>query len=405
MEGETMCARCGIWTCRRLIYWYNHIMLLLLFSALVSHFGAIGEEGTCPAGASTQHFFPSLATEEGEEGAEEDAVSIRRGITYQLPPAALFAAGGLLVAIGSAMLIWGIRFRRLVTGVLIVGALAVMAKSIATANLLGDDPPFSLAAVISVERDTVSLGGIRLDLECTGSILAIVCAISLGIHALASPIFQRVLAFIEGAACAILAVRLLADFVPILLEPHPFEGEAHYFLGYPLVPFWLTAGPLALLIGLLPAYASVEIVTTALLGAFAAAKGARVLQHALAGGHSLELAGGENISSDMITGGTQLALFVVGVWLRCVCCAPPRDEHEPANACFGGMCGCCGCCDWDPEVAYVQAPTETFHRGNSVGGLGSPPGTPAPAPYPAHIAGTRRTSMQPAGQQSYSAML
>ena len=95
--------------------------------------------------------------------------------------------------------------------------------------------------------------------------------------------------------CAVLIVRLAADFVPLFLEAHPFDDgiSASCFLGYPLVPFWLAVGPLALVLGVVPEYAeSAQLLTTAFLGAFATAKGITTLQDAAAGRHELELVGG-----------------------------------------------------------------------------------------------------------------
>jgi hypothetical protein len=71
--------------------------------------------------------------------------------------------------------------------------------------------------------------------------------------------FQRALSFLEGAATGVLAVRLACDFFPTLLEAHPFSGAPHFFLGYPLVPFWLSAGSASLLIGVAAEHKIVQV--------------------------------------------------------------------------------------------------------------------------------------------------
>ena len=108
--------------------------------------------------------------------------------------------------------------------------------------------------------------------------------------------------------CAVLIVRLAADFVPLLLEAHPFDDgiSASFFLGYPLVPFWLAVGPLTLVLGVVPEYAeSAQLLTTAFLGAFATAKGIATLQDAAAGHHELEIVGGARCATRGEAGGGQ----------------------------------------------------------------------------------------------------
>lgn len=353
--------------------WYNHLLLLLLVAVILAHFGTLGDEQTCPI-SSSYHGVEALvdavekrlppilqaadaATDEAPPQEAGEDLSIEDGLSYTLPPVAMYALGGLLTLVGLLMLVWGARMRRAIIGTAIVGALAAAAQYFVNAFLLGE-PPYSLAAALSLDRDGINLGSVRLDVECTGATLVVLGAISLGLHALAQRGFQRALFFLEGVACAVLAVRVAADFAPRLLAPmrvgvvsvghltvdlSKFEGDA--YLGYPLLPFWALAAPLALLLGILPNHPAINALTTSFLGAFATAKGVRTLSDAYHGRTALELAGGDSVAADPIQGGVQLGLFVVGVWLHGTCCAGrEHGEESLCESCCCGLCSLFACC-------------------------------------------------------------
>jgi len=275
------------------------------------------------------------------------------------------------------MIAMGARVQRLVTGVAFVGVLALSAET-ASATYLLTDPPWTLAAAFDLERSGVSLGHLRVDVDCTGSVFVILIAVSIGLQALAHSYFQRALSFLEGAATGVLAVRLACDFFPTLLEAHPFSGAPHFFLGYPLVPFWLSAGSASLLIGVAAEHKIVQVFITAFLGAFAAAKGVRTLRDAAAGRDGFEIAGGSDIKADFSNGCVQLGLFVVGMWMRHACRGKQEEEE--------GCCAWCECC-LDEEEKALRREKQTQDRIDQAvseyeaySHVGPPPAGPAPNP-------------------------
>ena len=293
---EGRCCRLVRYCAHFLLYWYNHLLLLLIFSVLTAHYGSAALDGTCPVAA-----LHEAIAQAGEGDALVDTVSFEGGISYNVPNGALYAIGGSLLLLGAAMLVSGARLQRLFTGVLVVGSLALGAEAMAAAQLL-HQPSGALTAGLYLERDGERAGTFTVDCACAGSLLGTLLAISLGLHALAQPCFQRALSFLEGAVCGLLVARLVADFVPPLLEPYPLsDAPTPFVLGYPLVPFWAAAAALALLMGVgaVPENETLHAVLTAFLGAFAAAKGLRTVRDAADGRTSLELAGGDRVASDM----------------------------------------------------------------------------------------------------------
>ena len=120
----------------------------------------------------------------------------------------------------------------------------------------------------------------------------------------------------------------------------------------------------------MPESATWHLVLTSFLGAFAIAKGVRVLlEYRSSGDTTLDLAGGDDVTSSVYQGGLQLGLFFAGVWLhreRCGGCA---------RSC--SCLDCCGCCaeEDDEEQQQQHAPM-----------MGEPPSKAAPRP-PAAPAG------------------
>ena len=368
------CWRCGNFFLQHLWYWFNQLLVLIVLAVLITRYGSLGPEQTCPVTAAHAGLVRIGA-------ATEDGLAFDNGITFSLPPSAIYAVGATALAVGGVMLSCGLRLQRVFTALLVLGALALYAESAAMQQLLYKPPEADLAVGLFLESDGVTTFRFRVDLPCAGSVLLLLIAISIGLHLITQPLFGRVLSFVEGAICGILAVRLAADFFPPLLEamPGPFDeagATPKAFLGYPLIPFWSAAGVAALIIGVMPEGETMTILITAFFGAFAAAKGVRTLQDAAAGLDALELAGGSRVHSDVVQGGLQLGLFVVGVWggrMRAAC-DPNRPQPPPSAACCGlGSC-CCGCfscgscwpcCVEDEEV-------------------GAPPSAPPPRPPPSN---------------------
>jgi len=107
----------------------------------------------------------------------------------------------VLLLIGTSVLIFGAPMRRFVTRVLVTVALGYTGMAWASDYLLADEPyaePYSVAAIMSIEHSGISVGGFRLDLECTGSLLCLLVALSISLHALAQPCFRRAYALRVG---------------------------------------------------------------------------------------------------------------------------------------------------------------------------------------------------------------
>ena len=122
----------------------------------------------------------------------------------------------------------------------------------------------------------------------------------------------------------------------------------------------------------------IQALLTAFLGAFVTAKGVRTIQDYQYGESALELAGGASVEPDIVQGGVQLALFLLGAylhrksWTRLDSCG---------NECWAGACSsCCGigcgcCCAGDDEERAVTAEAARVpagRRGAGGGALGQP---------------------------------
>ena len=228
------CWRCGNFFLQHLWYWFNQLLVLIVLAVLITRYGSLGPEQTCPVTAAHAGLVRIGA-------ATEDGLAFDNGITFSLPPSAIYAVGATALAVGGVMLSCGLRLQRVFTALLVLGALALYAESAAMQQLLYKPPEADLAVGLFLESDGVTTFRFRVDLPCAGSVLLLLIAISIGLHLITQPLFGRVLSFVEGAICGILAVRLAADFFPPLLEsmPGPFDeagATPKAFLGYPLIP-------------------------------------------------------------------------------------------------------------------------------------------------------------------------
>ena len=249
-------CRCAMRFVRWLGAVYNHLLLCLILALISSYFTVDAEEdGVCPI--ATFHAFMlgykerAVATVEGAVSAN---IGVATGVSYTIPPTALLAVGGSFLLLGVLMLLGGFQVQRIVTGVIIVGGLVLAAENLVATELLRvagrrqlseviTSAPLEAAAAPLVEEPVAAATSpvpgshleaslellsdglpitppLRVDLKCTGAFFAVFLALSIALHLLTARWFQRISLTVEGAACALLAVRLAADFFPPLLEVH-----------------------------------------------------------------------------------------------------------------------------------------------------------------------------------------
>lgn len=319
-------------------YIWNHLIVLLVLAGAVTAPFADSEYGTCPIANVRKTVLQTTHSSDATPGLDQ-------GVAYDLPAEAVLFAGSAFLLVGIAMLLFPWPFRRAVSCVVFVTVLALLAEE-GSSRLLLDNSASPLDLTFTLTRGPDELSSLRVDLPCTGSAFAVFAAIWAGLHLMALQTVKRASLFFEGAVCAVLLVRMLADFLPVLLEPQPLSGAAQFFLGYPVVPFWAVSIPLALLIGAIP-QGGFRVVITSFLGAFAATKGLRTILGFLDGQTSLELSGGADVHADPVQGAIQSGLFLVAlvmhqrIWLQ---------GEEPGNeiGCCGNCCACCPCANDEP---------------------------------------------------------
>lgn len=329
---------------------WNHLVMLAALAILLPQFLAGGSE--CPV-ISVHNLLLDQVHE------PTDKLDLEAGIAYSLPPGVHFVLGGGLTLLGLMMLVFGLKMQQIISAAVVVASLALVAEEVSVRTLLLRPLANRYAVNLTLSRGAVSVGSVVVDLACSGSLFAVLLAISAGVHFVALQSFKRTAQFFEGAVSAVLAVRLASQFVPWLLESHPIAGagyDGHFFLGYPVVPFWAIAMPLAFLVGAIEPVPCMQALITCFLGAFAATKGMRTVQEYLAGYDDIELAGGNDVHSDPLQGLIQLGLFVVGLlihqrlWLR--------SDDGGGGGCLGGACAsydCCPCCSDEAERAEEAA--------------------------------------------------
>ena len=260
---------------------WNHLVLLLFAAMITAHFLSFDDEcilstihGMLIDGASMAATVP------------QERVQISVGVAYNVPPGLLLTLGSVLFLLGVSMLIFGMRMQRTITALVVVGGGVVVMEEV-TARMWLNTPAedrYSLDLTFMRGIDTVNT--FVIDLACTGSVYAIFLTISAGLHLVAMTFFKRAAQFFEGAVAAVLFVRLIANFYPTLLESHPIDvglDVGSFFLGYPLVPFWAIAVPLAFVLGALDASPWMQVGVTTFLGAFAATKGLRTIRDYFSG--------------------------------------------------------------------------------------------------------------------------
>ena len=346
--------------CRRtllvLLRVYNEALLLFVLAGVLAYYTASSEDGACLVSSiPTYAYAPAEGgTQAGGASAAAAVSAVTTGIAMDLPPVALLAAGVAFTATGIVMLACAVPAQRIIVGLVVVGGLAFVSEQASEQALLGEATP-NVDAALTLMRDGLSVGGFTLDLRCTGSMFAILVASRLGLWMLETRLTQRAMMFVEGAACGVLAVRLAADFYAPLLVSSASVPDAGLLLGYPIVPFWASAVPLGVVLGTAasaegPGEGGTATLLTLFLGAFCAAKGLRTLQDYYVGGSTLELAGGASVDSDMLEGGVQLGLLLLGAWRH-------RQRWARPQCCGGGGGGCCPalCCCADDEEDDVEA--------------------------------------------------
>lgn len=436
------CCGCAKRLLRWLLTLWNCFIIYVLVAVAASYFTVDATGGVCPISI----FHRYMAAYEHKAAAvlgSSVSADVSVGVAYEIPAAAMVSVAGVLLVLGAMMLLGGVRMQRLIVGVAVVGSLTLAAESLVATQLLRLDedggllrrlsevaaaspdaassPPTlsaspspitlfpsaattaaavapsapGLQARLSILSDGASLfPPLTLDLQCSGAFLALLVAATVSLQLLAAQWFQRISLALEAAICALLLVRLTADFAPPLLQPLPADAASSLtalaasaptvaarllpnpsdvltarLLGYPLVPFWAAAALLALLAASIPESSTWAVTLTAFLGAFACAKGLEVLRDYREGDRTLELAGGEEVSSSVYEGGLQLLLFVAGLWLRRASCGGCARS-----------CRCCGCC-CDGGVDAADDEERQAHRG-SPDGVGEPPNMPPPRPPP-----------------------
>mmetsp|Transcript_37896 Transcript_37896/g.100220 ORF Transcript_37896/g.100220 Transcript_37896/m.100220 type:complete len:373 (+) Transcript_37896:30-1148(+) len=337
----------------------NHVVMIAALAVLLAQLLEIDHD--CPIVA-----LHSALVEEVQQ-PENNEMDIDAGIAYHLPPEALLVLGSILASIGAMMLIFGGKMQQFFSASIVVSSLALAAQEVAVQTLLLQPKSERFFLNLTLSRGATPLSSLKLDVACTAAFFAILIAISTALHFVALRMFKRMAQFFEGAITAVLTVRLVAQFLPWLLVSHPFSGAdyvGHMFLGYPLVPFWAIALPLAFILGALEPVPCLQAIITCFLGAFAATKGIRTIQDYLVGADDIELAGGDDVHSDPLQGMLQLGLFAVGllihqkVWLQ--------NEGGREHGFCGGVCGCCGCCGCgeDEDDDEHEEPREQERRPN-----------------------------------------
>ena len=237
------CCHCLYLLLPHLIRAYNELLALIFIACVAAAWTESHYDG-CPL-ANIPAPKGSAPTD-GEPVADDAAIT--RGVSYDVPPKLLLGAGYLFTTFGLAMLVFGPTVQRTIVKGLIVLVVALASAQVASSSLI---TPVAerLSMTTSLLRGGVALGGFTLDLQCTGSMLGIFVAARLAIFLVGLSLVERSMLFLEGAACGVLGVRLAANFYPPLLVESSVVPDAGFLLGYPIVPFWACAVPLAVVLG------------------------------------------------------------------------------------------------------------------------------------------------------------
>ena len=227
-------------------FWNHLVMLLLIAFILTVPF--VDESSTCPITTVRNSLMASTLP-----SSSESELDLNEGVAYTLPAKAMLLIGSGLLLSGICLIFFPRRMQRTVSALVLIVGLALLAEELSAHLLIGQHGSPPLGLTLTLTRGLDELQSIRVDLACTSSLFAILAAISAGLHLMALRPFKRGFLVFEGAVAAVLFVRMLADFIPLLLETHPIAGIGHFFLGYPLVPFWATAVPLGFVVGAIDA--------------------------------------------------------------------------------------------------------------------------------------------------------
>ena len=220
---------------------WNHLLLLLLIASLIAHF-VVGDDGVCPIVAMHNQLSEVSPKDHTPSAQDEPNLRIEEGVAYTLPQGALISVGIAFLILGVGMLIFGVHLKQSFSAAVLVGGMAIAAEEVTARAWLVGSRRDSLGISVVTTRGDTELNSFTFDVACTGSLFTILVAVWAGLSLVASGGFKRAALLFEGGVFAVMSVRLIADFYPPLLETYPADDQAgHFFLGYPIVPFWATA--------------------------------------------------------------------------------------------------------------------------------------------------------------------
>lgn len=267
-----------------------------------------------------------------------ETLGLDEGLTYELPKSLMLVTGVFALCVGVASLLAGARLAQSLFA-LLLGALAgVVAVQHLAPELLLDQPHLEIELVTAwavtswwgniTDDPPVHSAEVKLplDISCASALFACLC--STGVAMMSAPLMLRLNLCLVGMVAGVLAVRMASNFTPQLIgDTYKGEDEAAqagpHYLGYPLLPFWNAAAPLALAFAALLIRGSTRtlVVVSSLIGSFCTIQGANALDRFRRGEYLVEAVEG-NPKSNFLGGTEELVLFALGLLTQSIWCKP-----------------------------------------------------------------------------------
>lgn len=185
----------------------NHLVVVGILSLLADQY--LKPNGKCP----TTLFYESIH----DPYINGDNIRLEHGITYRMPPEGILYIGGSLAVLGVGMLLFGLKMQQTISAVATIAGAAFLAEELAMRSLLLIPKEDRYTLVTDLNQGPLTKHRFNVDVSCASSIFATLIAIAAALNLVAMYIFKRAANFFEGAVCAVLIVRLAAQFVPWLL--------------------------------------------------------------------------------------------------------------------------------------------------------------------------------------------